>query len=97
MAVTPSRATVTTSAVLLASNAATDPGEGDYRNRRFIIKNSTGTASVFLGGSGVTTATGLEWAPDDGPLGDIELEPGESLYGIVAATTQTVHVLRTGR
>lgn len=86
----------TVGGVLLAQNAATDPGEGDYRSRKFLLKNITGTATVFVGPSGVTTGTGFAWAVSDGPL-EVELEPGESLYGIVASTSQTVHVLRQGR
>lgn len=80
---------------MLATNT-TDAREGDWGNRRALLKNLTGTASVFLGPQGVTTATGFQWDPADGPL-EIELEGGESIYGIVAAVTQTLHVLAQGR
>jgi hypothetical protein len=98
MAITVTQPVVDTTlgGVLIASNSAGDPGEGDYRSRKFLLKNATQTASVFLGPSGVTTANGFQWDPADGPL-EVELEPGESLYGIVAVTSQTIHALRQGR
>lgn len=89
-------ADTTVGGVVIASNGATDPGEGDYRSRTFLLKNVTASATVFLGASGVATGTGFAWAAADGPL-EVELEPGESLYGIVASTPQTIHVLRQGR
>ena len=96
MAVATSRPAVATTAggTLIYSNA--EASSGDEYAVKVLLKNVTGTASVYLGPSGVTTATGFEWAPADGPL-TWELEPGESLYGIVAATQQTVHVLKAGR
>jgi hypothetical protein len=100
MAVVQSRVTVGTSATLLASGPALgkQPGE-DFSNYKFTLKNLTGTASVFLGGSDVTTSGGtggLQWDAADGP-GYFELEPGETLYGIVASVSQVVHVLKGGR
>lgn len=71
------------------------PTYGEWATRQFLLKNKTGTAPVFLGAANVSTSNGFEWAPTDGPL-DIELEPGESLYG-VADTQQTIHVLAQGR
>lgn len=85
MAVVAARTDVETSATLLVDGADTNGAQA-------VLKNITGTASVFLGGSGVTAANGFEWAVDDGPLG-IDLGRGDKLYGIVAATNQTVHVL----
>lgn len=98
MAITASRPDVTTAATLIAQNTAGDPGEGDYRSARFVIKNVTSTASLFLGPSGVTSSTGVQWDPADGSL-SFELEPGESLYAILASAqpTQTLHVLKGGR
>lgn len=98
MAVTVTQPSVATTAggTLVAQNTAADPGEGDYRTRKFLLKNFTATATVFLGPSGLTTANGFAWAVSDGPL-EVELEPGEALYGIVATTAQTVHVLSQGR
>lgn len=55
---------------------------------------SAATASVFLGGTGVTTTTGFELTA--GSSISMDLGQGEQLFGIVATGTQTVHVLRTG-
>lgn len=97
MAVIASRVTVGTSATKIAENTSSSGGgEGDYRNRLFLLKNVTASEDIFVGGDGVTTGAGFLWAVVDGGL-EIELEPGESLYGIVATTGQTVHVLEQGR
>lgn len=101
MAVMSTRPAITTTVTLIATNDLADiasiQGSHDWATRSFLIKNSTGTASVFLGDSDVTAATpAFEWTTTDGPL-SIDLEPGEALYGIVAVTTQTLHVLRQGR
>jgi hypothetical protein len=98
MAVTPTRVTVSSAAILIAENTSSSGGgEGDYRNWRFLVKNITGTDAIYLGGPGVTTGTGFRWDVADGPLSDFELEPGEQLFGISAGADQTVHVLREGR
>lgn len=96
MAVATSRPAVATTAGGTAIYSNAETSSGDEFGVKLLLKNVTGTASVFLGPSGVTTANGFEWAVADGPL-EIELEPGESLYGVVAATQQTVHVLKQGR
>lgn len=96
MAVVASRVTVSTSAVLLIQNTSPDPGEGDYRSWRVLLKNVTGTASVFVGTTGVTNLTGFQWDATDGALA-VELEPGESLYGVVTGANQVVHILKVGR
>lgn len=56
------------------------------------VKNA-GAASVFLGPSTVTTANGYELAVDE--VVDVALGAGEELFGIVAASTEPVHVLVT--
>lgn len=56
-----------------------------------MMKNRTGTESVFLGGPGVTTADGYEWQTTDGPIG-VDVPLGK-LYGIVGTSPQTVHVI----
>lgn len=96
MAIVTTRVTVTTAATAIATNSAADPGESDYRTRSFVVKNVGGTTAIFLGPTGVTTATGLQWDVADGPL-SVDLEPGESIYGIVSSGTQTLHVLAAGR
>lgn len=89
MAVSSAPVTVTTTATLLSA-AETD---GDAR-LSLLLKVPTGGATVFLGGSGVTTATGFPAAAGE-PYA-FDLAPGDALYGIVAASTQAVNVLRTG-
>lgn len=93
MAVAASRPSVTTSATAIYTNSETG---SDLHSVRVLLKNVTATVSVYLGPAGVTTSNGFEWAVADGPV-EVELEPGESLYGIVAVTTQTVHALKQGR
>lgn len=95
MAITATRPVADVDGELLCEVSA-DAGPKDETTRRFRIKNTTGSASVFLGPQGVTTANGYEWTAAEGPL-EVTLEPGEKLYGIVAALGQTVHVLASGR
>lgn len=52
--------------------------------------------SVFVeSNAAATLAGGFEWEPTDPSL-QVELEPGEALYGITAAGSQLLHVLRLG-
>lgn len=95
MAAIASQQAVSTASIPLITHSRATAAAGDYSNERFLLKNRTGTGSVFLGGADVTTATGFEWEPLDGAL-EIELEPSEVLYA-VAASAQTIHVLRLGR
>lgn len=96
MAVTATRPVAGVAATLLASNAASG-AEGDFRSTRVLLKNLTSTAPVFLGGDNTVTAgNGFQWDVSDGAL-EVTLEPGETLYGIVATTPQTLHVLGAGR
>lgn len=91
------RATVTTTASVIAENTRDAPATDDWGTRAFLLKNKTATASVFLEvGAVATLASGFEWEITDGPL-EIELEPGEQLSAIVAAGTQEIHILRSGR
>lgn len=87
------RATVTPASAPLATGArpAVDSS--------LLLKNATGTASIFLEvGSPATSTAGFEWAPGDGPL-SITLDRGETLNATLAAgqPDQTVHVLRAGK
>lgn len=52
------------------------------------VKVPTGGQTVFVGPSGVTTATGMA-LESGGDVFKINLAGGETLYGVVAATTQT--------
>jgi hypothetical protein len=84
MALTVQRVSVGTSATMIA-----DAADADGVN---VLLRNKGTASIFVGPSGVTTATGLEVAADESMSAELGNE--ESLYGICASGTQTVHVLR---
>ena len=99
MAVAATRVTVPAdgSVVALASNS-TSASEGDFRNRKVVLKNLTASAAIFLGGSGLTTGNGFQWDVTDGTL-SWELEPGETLYGVTPSGTvaQVIHVLSGGR
>lgn len=56
---------------------------------------NVGPAVVFLGGTTVSTANGLQFpvgATHSGRYGDLE---GVALYAVVASGTGLVHVLRT--
>jgi hypothetical protein len=55
---------------------------------------NSGAATVYIGSSSVTTATGFPVAAS-GTL-SIDLGPSEELYGIVASSTNTVAVLCQG-
>lgn len=53
----------------------------------------TGGATVFVGPIGVATGTGLHIPA--ATTRDVQLWPGDALYGIVASSTQAVSVLRS--
>lgn len=93
MASSHARVTVTTTATRLDTPAAAP----DYVSpgQRVRVQNPTGaTQSVFLGGAGVTAAAyGHELAA--GTTVEFDLARDDELWGIVAATTQVVNVLRT--
>lgn len=79
MAVTSGQITVGTTATLIVSAV----GNGE----RVHVFNEGG-ASVYLGPAGVTTSTGYELENRSGI--ELVLEPGESLYGVVATGTEVV-------
>lgn len=76
--------TVTTSPTLLV---AAD------ESHRTIYLHVIGNTTVYLGGSTVTTATGTATEKHTTPVA-IEVPANETLYGIVAADTEDVRVLR---
>lgn len=88
MAVNGSRVTVATTATAI-SGADSD---GVYGSS-VLVKNA-GAASVFLGGSGVTTEAGFELAA--GEAVSLDLNVSDSVYGIVASGTVVCHVLASG-
>lgn len=59
--------------------------------RRVVIHNRSADTSVFIGGVDVTTSEGFELK--FGERLELSLPTG-GLYGIVAADTEPVHVLR---
>lgn len=89
MAVTHQRVSVGTSATKLTSDA-------DGRDGQTVsVQVPTGGATVYLGGTGVTTsAYGYELI--GGTSFSVELQQGEQVFGVVASSTQTVNVFRQG-
>jgi hypothetical protein len=75
--------TVTTTATLVVT--------ADDKNRTVYLHNPSGV-KMYLGGSTVTTTTGFHL--DNGDTLTIELPLRETLYGIVAAGSHDVVVLR---
>lgn len=59
------------------------------------VQNPAGGATVFLGGSDVTTSD-YGYSLAAGGEVAVELLKGEALYGVVASGTTTVNVLRIG-
>lgn len=80
---------VTTSATLLSAVTAGRDGQ------TILVQNPAGGADVKLGGEDVTTGS-YGFILAGGVAFAIELQGGESLYGIVASSTQSVSVLRQG-
>lgn len=68
-------------------------------NRKAVIIRNIGTgggSTVYVGGSGVTTGTGMPLNNGTGSskMGDVlTIEGSAAIYGIVAAGTQAVRVL----
>lgn len=84
MAITSAQISVGTTATAL--NTATSSGQ------RLVV--TPVTTAVVLGASTVTATTGLSVAA--GTVVYVDLQPGETLYGIVSSGTTTTHVLRSG-
>lgn len=78
------RVTVGTTPTLVATNTHA------IARARVRMKN-IGTAIIAIGGSDVTAANGFEVAISGEE--SFDLDPGQSLYGIVAAATQVMEVL----
>ena len=94
MAITVSAPSVTTTATLIAQNAAGATAD-DQSNRTFMAKMwptpAAGTV-VYVGSDNtVTPATGWPWEAGDGAF-PFDLEPGEALYGVMASGSQGVRV-----
>lgn len=89
--------TITTAATLIARGAGTSVTQP----RACTIRNPNAAAvTVYLGPSGMTTADSAAtggWPLDSSfPSVDLVLDPSDAVYGIVAASTQDIYVLRNG-
>ena len=89
MTVLAASVTVATTATLLSSST-----DDSAYGHSLLVKVPAGGQTVFLGGSDVTSAAGYPLAAGESCAFD--LGSGDVLYGIVAATTQALSVLRTG-
>lgn len=83
-AATVTRVTVSTAATLLYTAPNT------VRGATVLVRNPSGV-SVYVGPATVTTANGFEIAAGDAL--SLSLQANETLFGIVAAATQVVHVV----
>jgi hypothetical protein len=89
MALTHAQVSVGTTATLLSATGAGRDGQ------TVLVQNPTNGQSVYIGGTGVTTAS-YGFLLLAGTAFAIELQDGEGIYGVVASTTQTVGVIRQG-
>lgn len=62
--------------------------------QRVVIANS-GSETMFVGPSGVTTATGFPISTTTPPFA-LLLDPGETIFAVSAAGLAVAHVLRSG-
>lgn len=93
MAVEHTRVSVGTSATAVyAHPKASDSSSGDFTQKYVTL---TCVADYVVGGAGVTAATGFRIAA--GGAFSVALEPGETLYAVVASGSQTVDVIANGR
>jgi hypothetical protein len=89
MAITAASVSVGTTAVLLSA------GEGDAQvGSSVAVAVPSGGSTVYLGDNTVTSAAGFPLAA--GSSFSVDLNQGESLYGVTASGTQAVNVLRQG-
>jgi len=89
MAISHERVSIGTTATQVSSDYAGKDGQ------TVSVQNPSGGATVYLGGTGVTT-TSYGFALAGGTDFSVEMQDGEKLYGVVASSTQTVNVLRQG-
>lgn len=81
-----------TNAQTSVGTTAVQLSTGDGDGQSIAVKNG-GAGSIYVGGAGVTSATGFEIAT--GVTFTADLAPGEDLYGISASGTNAVFILRT--
>lgn len=82
MSVATSRVTVATTATLLATAGV---------NGVDLAVRNAGGASIYIGPADVATSTGFEVEP--GSTWNGRLRGHDAIYGIVAASTETAHVI----
>lgn len=85
MAFSGTRVSVGTSATAIAT-------QGALRGFGAAVVCNRGVNPVYLGGADVTTASGFQLDP--GEAMPVDFGDGDALYGIVAAATESVHVLQ---
>lgn len=83
-------------AVGLAPTALTiqDTGSGPGKLGESVVVQNGTSVTVYLGGSTVTTASGFALAA--GSTLAVDLADGETIYGVVEATTSSVVCLYQG-
>lgn len=89
MAIRSAQATVGTSAAVLV-DAAGDDERADFS----ALVHNKGSVSVYLGGSGVTVATGYEVGAGEAVA--LSLTGSDTVYAISGTAGQRVDVLRSG-
>jgi len=89
MAIQHARPTVTTTASTIVA------GTNDRSGQSVLIQNPSAGATVYLGGTGVTSSS-YGYALAGGSDIAIEMSAGESLLAITASGTQQINVLKQG-
>jgi len=81
---------ILSSAVTISTTATAIPSTALVGRQSILVKN-TGSADIYLGPSGVTTANGYPLAAG----AEVSIDLGEKvvLYGIVASGTETVRII----
>ncbi len=89
MAISHGIVSVGTTATLISAQSAGRDGQ------TVLVQNPSGGTTVFLGGAGVTSAS-YGYQLVGGSAFAIDLQVGESLFAVVASSTQSVSVIRQG-
>lgn len=88
MAISTAQVAVSTTAAKLTSTPT------DSRAGSSIAITAPAAATLYIGGSGVTSTTGFAVAA--GASVSLDLQSGEDVYGVLASGTGTAYVLRSG-
>lgn len=78
------------SAAVTVSTSATPLHTGSVQPGRVVVYNNDATATLYVGGSDVTTSNGIAVAA--GRSLSMTLGPGEVAFGIVASSTLNARV-----